>query len=100
MKRDNLFDKFITTYFDSLWTNNAYLAFAGKNLDLLFDIRKQWNKNMEMLLAIFQLPNQQMQQKILHTLNTILAEWRFEQEELKYRLEALENEIKELKIKN
>ncbi|MFN4152922.1 MAG: hypothetical protein ACK4IX_18405, partial [Candidatus Sericytochromatia bacterium] len=62
-KRDNYFDQFLTKYFDNLWANDAYLDVVSKNLDVMFEARKQWNKNMEGLLNTFQLPNQQMQQK-------------------------------------
>lgn len=96
-KRDNYFDQFLTKYFDNLWANDAYLDVVSKNLDVMFEARKQWNKNMENLLNTFQLPNQQMQQKTLHTVNTLLTEWRFEQEELKLRLDKIEREIDELK---
>lgn len=96
-KRDNYFDQFLTKYFDNLWANDAYLDVVSKNLDVMFEARKQWNKNMEGLLNTFQLPNQQMQQKTLHTVNTLLTEWRFEQEELKLRLDKIEREIDELK---
>lgn len=96
-KRDNYFDQFLTKYFDNLWANDAYLGVVSKNLDVMFEARKQWNKNMESLLNTFQLPNQQMQQRTLHTVNTLLTEWRFEQEELKLRLDKIEKEIDELK---
>lgn len=96
-KRDNYFDQFLTRYFDNLWSNDAYLDVVSKNLDVMFEVRKQWNKNMETLLNTFQLPNQQMQQRTLHAVNTLLTEWRFEQEELKLRLEKIEKEIDELK---
>ena len=99
-KRDSLFDNFVTTYFDNLWTNSGYLDLMGKNLDLFFNAKKQWNKNMENLLNLLQLPNQTMQQKILHSLNTLIAEYRFENEEMKERIGQLEKEIKELKAKS
>lgn len=54
---------------------------------------------METVLSLLELPNQKMQQKILHNVNTLLTEWRFEQEELKYRLEKIESDIEELKAK-
>lgn len=96
-KRDGQLDKVITNYFDNLWSNNAYLDGMSKSLDVVFETRKQWNKNMETFLSLFQLPNQQMQQRTLHAVNTLLTEWRFEQEELKLRLDKIEREIEELK---
>ncbi len=96
MKRDNYFDKFWGTYFDNLWSNNAYLDVMSKFINQSLDVRKQWNKNMEGLLSLFQLPNQEVQQKILHMVNTLVYEWRFEQDELKYRLTKLEEQINSL----
>lgn len=98
-KREDLVDKFVTKFFDNLWVNSAYLGMVSKNLDTAFEVRKKWNKNMETVLSLLELPNQKMQQKILHNVNTLLTEWRFEQEELKYRLEKIESDIEELKAK-
>lgn len=99
-KRDNHLDKFLTNYFDKLWTSDFYLDGMSKGLDSMFEMRKQWNKNMETMLSLLQLPNSQMQQKTLHTVNTLLSEWRFENDELKLRIEKLEAEIAELKKAN
>jgi hypothetical protein len=96
--RDIYFDKFIGKYFDTLWNSEAYLDTVSKGIDMVFEARSQWNKNMETVLSFFQLPNQQMQQKTLHSLNMLLSEWRFEQEELKLRLDKIEKDIAELKL--
>lgn len=92
-KRDDFVDKMVTKFFDNLWVNPTYLDLMSKNLDVAFDLRKNWNKNMETILSLFELPNQKMQQKTLHNLNTLLTEWRFEQEELKIRLDKIEKDI-------
>lgn len=96
-KREDYIDNYITNFFDNLWQNNAYIDLMAKNLDIIFDVRKTWNKNLENILSFLQLPNQQMQQKILYNTNVLIAEWRFEQEELKRRLKHLEDEINALK---
>ena len=96
-KRDNFFDKFVTSYFDNLWNSNFYLDSMSKSLDTMFEMKKNWNQNMESMLSLLQLPNQQMQQKTLHALNSLTSEWRFENDELKYKIEKLEQEISELK---
>lgn len=98
MKRDNYFDKVVGTYFDNLWASPAYLDVMSNYMNSLYQVRKQWNKNMEGLLALMQLPNQELQQKTLHTVNTLLYEWRFEQDELKSRIEKIEEDIKTLKV--
>lgn len=95
-KRDDFVDKMVTKFFDNLWVNPTYLDLMSKNLDVAFDLRKNWNKNMETILSLFELPNQKMQQKTLHNLNTLLTEWRFEQEELKIRLDKIEKDIEAL----
>ena len=96
-KREDMVDKFVTKFFDNLWVNSAYLDLVSKNLDFAFEMRKAWNKNMETVLSVLELPNQKMQQKILHNVNTLLTEWRFEQEELKIRLDKIEQDIEMLK---
>ncbi|MFN8672393.1 MAG: hypothetical protein U0457_10005 [Candidatus Sericytochromatia bacterium] len=96
-KREDLMDKFVTKFFDNLWTNSAYLDLVSKNLDMAFEAKKAWNKNMETMLAFFELPNQKLQQKTLHNVNTLLTEWRFEQEELKLRLDKIESDMELLK---
>lgn len=95
-KRDDFVDKMVTKFFDNLWVNPTYLDLMSKNLDVTFELRKNWNKNMETVLSLFELPNQKMQQKTLHNLNTLLTEWRFEQEELKLRLDKIEKDIEAL----
>lgn len=100
MKRDNYFDKVVSTYFDNLWESPAYLDMMGNYMNKMYEVRKQWNKNMEGFLSLMQLPNQELQQKTLHTVNTLLYEWRFEQDELKSRIEKIEEDIKVLKTEN
>jgi uncharacterized coiled-coil protein SlyX len=95
-KRENYFDQLVTTYFDQLWANPFYLKGMGDLLKNSFTLRQQWNKQVEQLLSLWQLPNQDMQQRTLHTLNTLLSEWRFEQEEMNERLSALEGQLAEL----
>lgn len=95
--RENFFDKLITTYFDKLWANEAYLGGMGNMLKQSFTARQQWNKNLEQFWSIWQLPNQEMQQRTLHGINTLLSEWRFEQEEVNDRLGQMEQDISELK---
>lgn len=95
--RDNSFDKLITTYFDRLWSNEAYLTGMGQLLKQSFAVRQQWNKNLEQFWSLWQLPNQEMQQRTLHGINTLLTEWRFEQEETSERLNQMEQDIAELK---
>lgn len=95
--RDNYFDKLITTYFDRLWANEAYLGGMGQLLKQSFAARQQWNKQLEQFWSLWQLPNQEMQQRTLHGINTLLSEWRFEQEETNERLSQMENDIAELK---
>lgn len=97
MKRDNYFDKVVATYFDNLWASPAYLDVMSNYMNSLYKMRSQWNKNMETLLSLMQLPNQELQQKTLHTVNTLLYEWRFEQDELKSKIEKIEEDIKNLK---
>jgi len=97
MKRDNYFDKVVSTYFDNLWESPAYLDMMGNYMNKMYEVRKQWNKNMENFLSVMQLPNQELQQKTLHTVNTLLYEWRFEQDELKAKIEKIEEDIKVLK---
>lgn len=97
MKRDNYFDKLVTTYFDNLWESPAYLDMMSNYMNSLYKMRTQWNKNMENFLSIMQLPNQELQQKTLHTVNTLLYEWRFEQDELKSKIEKIEEDIQNLK---
>lgn len=97
MKRDNYFDKLVTTYFDNLWESPAYLDMMSNYMNSLYKVRTQWNKNMENFLSLMQLPNQELQQKTLHTVNTLLYEWRFEQDELKSKIEKIEEDIQNLK---
>ena len=97
MKKDNYFDKVVSTYFDNLWESPVYLDAMGGYMNKMYEVRKQWNKNMENFLAVMQLPNQELQQKTLHTVNTLLYEWRFEQDELKSKIEKIEDDIKILK---
>lgn len=97
MSREKEFDKTITSLFDSLWGSDAYLGWMGQMMKMNVEWRKQWNKNMESFLTIFQLPNQEMQQRTLHQITTLLTEWRFEQEELNERIGQIENDIAELK---
>jgi hypothetical protein len=97
MNRDQHFDKLVASYFDNLWSNKAYLETMGQLMKGQFALRQQWNKNVEQLLSFWQLPNQQMQQRTLHQINTLLSEWRFEQEELVSRLERIEQELASLK---
>jgi hypothetical protein len=97
MKRDNYFDKLVSTYFDNLWESPAYLDMMSNYMNSLYKVRSQWNKNMENFLSVMQLPNQELQQKTLHTVNTLLYEWRFEQDELKYKIEKIEEDIQKLK---
>lgn len=95
--RDNHFDKLITTYFDRLWANETYLGGMGQLLKQSFAVRQQWNKNLEQFWSLWQLPNQEMQQRTLHGINTLLSEWRFEQEESNERLTQMESDIAEMK---
>ncbi len=95
--RENHFDKLITTYFDRLWANEAYLGAMGGLLKQSFAARAQWNKQLEQFWSAWQLPNQEMQQRTLHGVNTLLTEWRFEQEEVNERLAKMESDIAELK---
>jgi hypothetical protein len=97
MKRDNYFDKLVSTYFDNLWESPAYLDMMSNYMNSLYKVRSQWNKNMENFLSVMQLPNQELQQKTLHTVNTLLYEWRFEQDELKYKIEKIEEDLQKLK---
>lgn len=97
MKKDNYFDKVVSTYFDNLWESPIYLDMMSNHMNKMYEMRKQWNKNMESFLSIMQLPNQELQQKTLHTVNTLLYEWRFEQDELKSRIEKIEEDINTLK---
>jgi len=97
MNRDQYFDKLVASYFDNLWSNNGYLETMGQLMKGQFALRQQWNKNVEQLLSFWQLPNQQLQQRTLHQINTLLSEWRFEQEELVSRLERIEHELASLK---
>lgn len=96
-KRENHFDNLMTAYFDQLWASPLYLKGMGDLLKNSFSLRQQWNKNVEQWLSLWQLPNQELQQRTLHTLNTLLSEWRFEQEETNARLEALESQLAELR---
>lgn len=95
--RDNYFDKLITTYFDRLWANEAYLGSMGQMLKQSFAARQHWNKQLEQFWSMWQLPNQEMQQRTLHGINTLLTEWRFEQEETNERLGQMEQDIAEMK---
>ena len=95
--RDDQFDKLISTFFDRLWANPFYLNMMGSNLKNMFAVRQQLNKQLEALWSLLQLPNQQMQQRMMHLLNTLTSEWRFEQEEMNERLSAMENELAEIK---
>lgn len=95
--RDNHFDKLITTYFDRLWANETYLGGMGQLLKQSFAVRQQWNKNLEQFWSLWQLPNQEMQQRTLHGINTLLSEWRFEQEESNERLTQMESDLAEMK---
>lgn len=97
MNRDQHFDKLVASYFDNLWSNKSYLETMGQLMKGQFALRQQWNKNVEQLLSFWQLPNQQMQQRTLHQINTLLSEWRFEQEELSSRLERIEQDLAALK---
>lgn len=97
MKRENYFDNLVTTYFDQLWANPIYLNGMGQLMKGNFALRQQWNKQLEELLNLWQLPNQKMQQRTLHTLNTLMSEWRFEKDELQDRLEQMESDLSELK---
>lgn len=95
--RENYFDKMISSYFDRLWANEAYLDAMGGLLKQSFNMRKQWNKQLEQFWELWQLPNQAMQQRTLHGVNTLLSEWRFEQEEVNERLDRMEQNIAELR---
>jgi len=95
--RENYMDKLISSWFDQLWSNPFYLNGMGEMMRNQLMMRQQWNKQMETLLSLWQLPNQQMQQRTLHQINTLLSEWRFERDELNDRLEALEAELKALR---
>ncbi|MBT9548215.1 MAG: hypothetical protein IV090_22685 [Candidatus Sericytochromatia bacterium] len=95
--RENQIDKLIGTYFDQLWSNPFYLNGMGQLMRNNLALRQQWNKQMETLLSLWQLPNQQMQQRTLHQINTLLSEWRFERDELNERLDSMESELADLK---
>ena len=95
--REDAFDQMISTFFDRLWANPLYLNMMGSNLKNVFNLRQQLNKQLEELWSLLQLPNQQMQQRMMHLLNTLTSEWRFEQEEMNERLSAIENELAEIK---
>ena len=95
--REDQFDQLIANYFDRLWANPFYLNMMGSNLKNLFALRQQWNKQLEELWSLLQLPNQQMQQRMMHLLNTLTSEWRFEQEEMNARLSDIEAELAEIK---
>ncbi len=95
--RENQIDKLIGTYFDQLWSNPFYLNGMGQLMRNNLALRQQWNKQMETLLSLWQLPNQQMQQRTLHQINTLLSEWRFERDELNERLDSMESELASLK---
>lgn len=95
--RENQIDKLIGTYFDQLWSNPFYLNGMGQLMRNNLALRQQWNKQMESLLSLWQLPNQQMQQRTLHQINTLLSEWRFERDELNERLDSMESELASLK---
>jgi hypothetical protein len=95
--RENQIDKMIGTFFDNLWSNPFYLDGMGKLMHNNLAMRQQWNKQMESLLSLWQLPNQQMQQRTLHQVNTLLTEWRFERDELNERLDGMEAELAALK---
>ncbi len=95
--REDQFDQLIANYFDRLWANPFYLSMMGTNLKNLFALRQQWNKQLEELWSLLQLPNQQMQQRMMHLLNTLTSEWRFEQEEMNARLSDIEAELAEIK---
>ena len=97
MTREDQIDKLIAAYFDRLWANPMYLNMMGKNLRQLFTLRQEWNKQMEMLWQFLQLPNQNMQQRMMHQLNTLTSESRFEQEEVQDRLSQMESELAEIK---
>jgi len=91
------FEKFLNSYFDLLWKSPAYLEIVSNILKVGFESRRQWNKNMESALTIFQLPTNRMQQRILYNINTLLNEWRFEQDDVKDRLSRIEEELKSIK---
>ncbi|HEY9843418.1 MAG: hypothetical protein ACAI44_39250 [Candidatus Sericytochromatia bacterium] len=95
--RDTAFDKLISTFFDRLWANEAYLGGMGQLMKQNFAMRQQWNKNLEQFWSLWQLPNQEMQQRTLHGVNTLLSEYRFEQEETNERLAKMEQDMAELK---
>lgn len=95
--KENYLEKFIDVYFDLLWKSPVYLDIMSSLLKGAFEGRKQWNKNLESLLTILQLPTNRMQQRILYNLNTLLSEWRFEQEDIKDRLEKIEEELQNIK---
>lgn len=95
--REDQFDQLIANYFDRLWANPFYLNMMGTNLKNLFALRQQWNKQLEELWSLLQLPNQHMQQRMMHVLNTLTSEWRFEQEEMSARLSDIEAELAEIK---
>lgn len=95
--REDQFDQLIGTFFDRLWANPFYLNLMGSNLKSVFTLRQQLNKQLEELWSLLQLPNQNMQQRMMHLLNTVTSEWRFEQEEMNERLSAIENELAEIK---
>lgn len=97
MSREKEFDKTVTTFFDNLWRNDAYLGWMGQIMKMHFEMRRQWNKNIMAWLEFFQIPTQDMQQRTLHQLNTLLTEWRFEQEELNERLNSIEQALATLK---
>ena len=90
-------DKMIAEFFDRLWKNPNYLDMMGQMMKKNLTVQKQWNENMESLWKFWQLPNQSMQQRTLHQINTLLTEFRFEQEELNERLERIESDISALK---
>lgn len=97
MSREKEFDKAITTFFDNLWSNEAYLGWMGQLMKSSFTLRQQWNKNLMGLFELWQIPTQDMQQRTLHQLNTLLTEWRFEQSEMNERLSHMEQELAALK---
>lgn len=90
-------DKMVTEFFDRLWKSPTYLDFMGQVMKQNLTLQKQWNQNLESVWKFWQLPNQSMQQKTLHQINTLLTEWRFEQEELVERLDRIESDLATLK---
>ncbi len=95
--REVALDRLIAGTADRLWQNPLLLKLMGKNVKEVLVLQQQWNQVLLDLWALLQLPNQQMQQRMMHLLQMLTTEWRFEQEDTRERLEKIELELAEIK---